>query len=101
MGRKREIILETRKFEKVGDATNFFRLMLHRYKLGQRVSDEDALDLMAILDLHSEKTEKVGCGISHFFVDVPPEFSGRCFWIFMTDGTTVDFYTKQCLDGKS
>ncbi|WP_374466590.1 DUF3223 domain-containing protein [Ferrovibrio sp.] len=72
MGKARRIVLSTRTFDKAGDATNFFRGMLNRYAIGARVSAMDALDLMALLDRHEDKIEKIGVGIDHFEVNLPP-----------------------------
>src|SRR3546814_3135828 len=73
MGRVRRIALETRVFEKVGDATNFFSTMLKRYSVGAYVSETDAKDLMALLKRHNERDEKIGSGIDHFEVDAAPD----------------------------
>jgi hypothetical protein len=102
---KRPVELDTRRFEKAGDATAFFRAMLNRYEIGSRVSEEDALDLAALLKLHSEYAEKVGAGISHFEVRRPPEegfqsLSKQCFWVVRMDGSVIDFSYKSCLEKK-
>lgn len=47
-GRSKPLELATRSsFEKQRDATNFFKAMLNRYRPGERVSDEDGLDVAA------------------------------------------------------
>jgi len=105
MGRSRAIAIKTRTFEKAGDATAFFRAMLGRYRIGERVSDEDALDLLALLDRHDERDEKIGSGIAGFEVSYPPsdtpQFSQRCFWIVRSDGTKIDFSFVHCLAPKA
>ena len=104
MGKARRISLETRTFEKAGDATAFFKGMLNRYPMGARVSDQDAADLAALLDRHDERDEKVGTGITGFEVGLPPAdappYSDRCFWIVRTDGTKIDMSYKHCLEPK-
>lgn len=101
MGKARKISLRTRKFEKAGDATAFFAAMLNRYEIGDRVSLEDAADLAALLERHSEYDEKVGNGIAAFEVNVPPDdvpqFSERCFWVLRADGSKIDFSIGHCL----
>lgn len=47
-------MLETRSFSNQKEATAFFRAMLNRYRPKQRVSDEDATDLAALLKRHSD-----------------------------------------------
>jgi hypothetical protein len=98
MGKARKIVLETRTFEKAGDATAFFSSMLNRYSVGDRVSDIDALDLKALLKRHDEIVEKTGVGIAHFEVGLPPDdYAGKCFWIVRTDASSVDFSFMHCL----
>lgn len=104
MGNSRKIKLKTRTFEKAGDATAFFKEILNRYEIGERVNTADSADLMALLERHDERDEKVGSGVAGFTVDTPPEdappFSTRCFWIVQNDGTVVDFSYKHCLARK-
>lgn len=102
MGKARQISLSTRHFVKAGDATIFFREMLNRYRIGDRVSDADGLDLAALIDRHDEKAEKIGCGIAYFAVEAAPEpYSGQCFWIVRTDGSHIDISYPHCLEKKS
>lgn len=101
MGKARSIQVGTRHFEKAGDATAFFRGMLNRYRIGDRVSDVDGIDLVALLERHDEKDEKIGCGIEYFAVEAVPEpYSGKCFWIVRTDGSRIDFSYPHCLAKK-
>jgi hypothetical protein len=98
MGKARKIAIETRSFAKAGDATLFFRSMLNRYAIGDRLSDNDSRDLTALLKRHDEVDEKVGVGVSYFKVDLAPKpHSGRCFWIVRTNGTEIDFSVPHCL----
>ena len=101
MGKARQIKIETRLFEKAGQATAFFSAMLHRYGLGDRVSEVDATDIRALLKRHDEIEEKVGNGIAHFSVDSAPDWENqRCFWIVRIDGSRVDFSFQHCLKKK-
>ena len=101
MGRVRRIVLGTRTFEKAGDGTAFFRAMLNRYSTGARVSDDDAKELLALLDRHDERDEKIGVGVDHFEVQAAPDgHPGRCFWIVRTDGSRIDISFKHCLERK-
>ena len=101
MGKTRRISLTTRVFDKAGDATAFFKDMLNRYNIGDRVSAADAVDLSALLDRHDERIEKVGAGVAGFEVNTPPDdvpqFSKRCFWVVRTDDTKIDFSIGHCL----
>ena len=101
MGRARSIVLETKTFAKAGDARIFFSDMLQRYSPGDRVNDEDATHLKALLRRHDEETDKVGSGISHITVGPAPDyFNQQCFWINRTDGTRIDFSYQHCLEKK-
>lgn len=101
MAKARRIVLETRAFKKAGDATEFFKKMLNGYSVGSRVSDEDAVDLNALLKRHDEVDEKVGSGVDHFEVDRgPDEYGTQCFWIVRKDGSRVDFSYIHCLARK-
>jgi hypothetical protein len=104
MGKARKIPLTTREFAKAGDATAFFKAMLNRYEIGDRVSPEDALDLSALLERHDERDEKIGTGIAGFEVNIPPAdappFSTRCFWVVRRDGSKIDFSYPHCLEPK-
>lgn len=100
----RKIVLKTRTFEKSGDAKTFFSEMLKSYSVEQRVSDIDAYDLIALLERHDEKYDKVGVGIDYFEVNKPPSenppFSSKCFYIVRVDGSKIDFSIKHCLKPK-
>jgi hypothetical protein len=104
MGKARKITLATREFEKAGDAAAFFTAMLNRYGIGDQVSAEDAADLLALLERHDEREEKIGAGIAYFEVNNPPadvpQFSKQCFWIVRNDGTKIDFSIGYCLKRK-
>lgn len=64
-GRSKPVELATGSFDKQGGATAFFRAILNRYCTGERVNDDDALDLAALLERHTEYVAKVGSGASH------------------------------------
>jgi len=104
MGQVRKISLKTRSFDKAGDAAAFFRSMLNQYRIGERVSSQDAADLSALLERHNERDDKIGSGIVGFEVNRPPtdvpQFSERCFWVVRSDETKVDFSIGHCLERK-
>ena len=101
MGKSRKIVLQTLTFEKAGEATAFFSDMLKRYKVGSRVSNDDAAHLAALLERHDEKIEKIGVGIDFFEVaKAPDEYPGQCFWIVRTDGSRTDMSFYHCLEKK-
>lgn len=101
MAKARRITLETRVFEKAGDATAYFSSMLGKYPVGARVSETDAHDLRALLKRHDEVVEKTGTGVDHFVVERAPDgHAGKCFWIVRTDGSKTDVSFHHCLERK-
>lgn len=54
--------------------------------------------LLALLAKHPHFRQKVGIGISHFYVDTTP-YGNKCFFIHRTDGTFTDFSYIQCIKG--
>ena len=95
-GRSKPVELATRSFGKQGDATAFFKAILNRYRPDERVSDEDSLDVAALLERHTEYVAKVGCGVSHFQV-MMTEHGTQCFRIIRTDGSGTDFSYPHCI----
>jgi hypothetical protein len=51
-------VTETRSFPRKRDAIDFFRSMLHRYQPGDRVDNQDACHLAALLKHHIQNTKK-------------------------------------------
>ena len=82
-------------FSKKGDADKFFRAMLHKYDLADKVSTEDHSILTDLLLGHPEAQEKIGPGILSFSVR-SADYGTRCFWVNRTDGTTEKFSFKAC-----
>jgi hypothetical protein len=85
-------------FPRQGDAFAFFKAMLNRYDVGDKVSAADEVVLRAALALHPKANEKLGCGVTHFSVR-SADFGTKCFWINRPDGTTENFSYKACICG--
>lgn len=99
MPRGKPLRLDTRSFANRKEAADFFSAMLNRYRPKQRVCDEDAVDLAALLVRHSEYQQKVGIGIDHFEV-MRAEFGTQCFRVVRIDGTGEDFSFLHCIAGR-
>lgn len=82
-------------FPSKGEATEFFRSMLYKYDLGDRVSAADAGILARLVEMHPDAAEKIGVGIESFSVRTA-DFNTRCFWVNRTDGTTEKFSFRAC-----
>lgn len=103
MGAAKPFTIETMPtFPRKGDADAFFRTMLARYGDGDRVGDEDARHLHALLKHHTEYEAKVGPGIDHFKVDINTEYERvtRSFWIVRPNGEVEDFSFRHCITPK-
>ena len=92
----KKVEIATRKFSSQKEATAYFREILYKYKIKERINDQDAADLEALLARHPDYTEKVGSGISHFEI-MQADFGTRCFRVIRTDKTGIDFSFKECI----
>jgi hypothetical protein len=100
MSRGKQVELATRTFSTQGEALSFFSEMLNRYQPGERVLEEDCLDLAALLERHTEYRAKVGCGVSHFEVFMT-EHGTQCFRIVRVDGSGTDFSYPRCVSQRA
>lgn len=82
-------------FARKGDANEFFKNMLYRYDLGDKVSAADAELLTSLIAVHPEAHEKIGVGIESFSVRTA-DYGTRCFWVNRIDGSSVKFSFKAC-----
>ncbi len=97
MARGKPVKLDTRNFATQSQATAHFKAMLNRYRPGDRISDEDARDLGALLKRHTEYEEKIGAGVRHFEVMMADGYTTQCFRIVRIDGSSVDFSYIHCI----
>jgi hypothetical protein len=88
--------LATLSFPTQRAATQFFGEMLSRYRPGDLVNVEDALHLAALLECHTERDEKMGCGVDHFEV-VWADYGTQCFHVVRSDGTARNFSYHHCI----
>jgi Protein of unknown function (DUF3223) len=77
-------------------ATEFFKAMLERYRVSEKVNDDDALHLAALLERHDEYKEKIRIGVVSFSV-MMTEHGTPCFRINRKDGTGTDFSYRRCI----
>lgn len=82
-------------FDRKGDADAYFRAMLYKYELGDKISAEDDKILRELLLGHPEATDKFGSGIKSFSVR-SADFGTRCFWVNRIDGSTEKFSFRAC-----
>ncbi len=86
------------KFAKKGDAVAYLNAMLQKYDVGDKVSLEDSVVLVAALGRHPDGEGKIGCGIESFSVRTA-DFGTKCFWVTRLDGTTEKFAHRSCVYG--
>jgi hypothetical protein len=95
----KQFVTDSRRFARKGDAHDFFRAILNRYDLGQRVNDADTADLLALLKHHTEYPVKIGAGVSYLEVASNVHHT-RSFWIVRVDGSRDDFSYQHCITPK-
>ena len=100
MARGKPVELATQCFANQAEATALFKTMLNTYKPKDRVSDDDALHLAALLERHTEYDQKVGCGVDHFTV-MMTEHGTQCFRVIRKDRTGTDFSYLHCIKGSA
>lgn len=83
-------------FEKKGDAYEYLKSMLNKYKPEETVGEDDAAFLHQTLIRHPDANEKIGCGVESFFVR-RADYNTICFWVRRKDGSEVRFSYKSCL----
>lgn len=100
MARGKPVEIATRSFATQSEANKFFQEILYRYRPGERVGDEHALHLSALLERHPGYKTKIGCGVDYFEV-MTTEHGTVCFRVVRKDGTGTDFSFKQCITGRA
>lgn len=92
-----QVILAGTIYPSKAKATDRVKEILWCYQPGQRLSPEDELIMLDLLQMHPNVKRKIGDGIDYIGIGSPPEFPNtRCFWIYRQDGTGTDFSYKEC-----
>jgi hypothetical protein len=82
-------------FSSKQETNEYFRQMLYRYELGDKVSANDAEVLKVLVAMHPEAADKIGVGIKSFSVR-SADYGTRCFWVNRNDGSTEKFSFRAC-----
>jgi hypothetical protein len=77
-------------------AFDYFKNMLHRYRLGDVVDDFDFQELLPLLEQHPTYEQKRGVGVTKFRIIKAP-YNSRGFLIVRSDGSTTDFSYRKCI----
>src|SRR5262249_30112737 len=93
------VLVGRRSFALKKDAEDACREVLYRYPPGSRVtSPDDEQFLLDLLDLHPQRSEKVGRGVAYFEVRTNPKFARqRSFYLIRVDHSETDFSFMKCL----
>lgn len=94
MAKRTKYVLGGREYPTKESVKKYCREILHGLNFNETVEDFDFL--YDLVQHHNDVAEKVGCGITRFYVGAD-SFNGRCFWLERTDGTTTDVSFIQCL----
>lgn len=98
-----------REFKSKQTVTDYFSHILRTNKVGTKLPKNFEKDVIILLQFHTERDEKIGCGIDHIktekHLDAINGFYSNTqhFHIYRTDGTDIDFSYKNCVNnmGKS
>jgi hypothetical protein len=83
-------------------AMEYTRALRDRYKDGERIVGQDEKFLRDLIDLHSDKDEKIDVGIVYFTVGKDGKWgTTRCFYLVRGDGSKTDFSFDNCINGKN
>lgn len=97
MGAEEVIQIGSEVFASKAVARQRVQALLHKYLPWQTVTDATDVEfLWFLLLLHPSASEKIGSGVSAFFV-VPDAFGGRRFCVRRTDGSSDHFSYLKCL----
>jgi len=81
------------------DVKELMRYILHKYKIGEYLKEEDAKVIMDLLKYHPRYEHKKGNGIKAIFVG-EGKHKNKCFYIERIDGTKTDFSYLKCIYGE-
>jgi hypothetical protein len=77
----------------------FFKTILYKYAKDEILREEDRKYVEALLQYHTNKDAKIGCGIQDIKLGNAIGYDDTlCFVIVRTDGTTEDFSYIKCIN---
>ena len=82
-------------------AKDFFSKMLAKYDIGETIDEQDSAHLHALIQLHTESEQKIGCGIKRFYKYKVEKWKKACFALERLDGSKTDFSVPHCIEGKA
>ncbi len=97
---KEELKIGGLSFKYKKDALSHFRRILNSYENGQELTQDDFDEVYALLQLHRNANEKMGCGVKSLKVE-SVRHNTKCFKIVRTDSTSDIFSYTKCINGGS
>ncbi|KAH9777668.1 DNA-directed RNA polymerase IV subunit 1 [Citrus sinensis] len=80
--------------------SNALKKILHKYSIGQRLSEKDKTTVIRALYFHPRRNEKLGIEPPDIEVTYHPEHqNSRCFSLVREDGSIEDFSYHKCVIG--
>lgn len=74
--------------------------ILNKYPSNQQISKEHFEFMLALLNGHKKREEKIGVGVKNIWIQPNEFYRTRCFWLERLDGSKTDFSYLQCLTEK-
>lgn len=101
MGKAIPMKLGSRLFESKQEVSIHFKNMLHSYKVGDILNEEDKTQMFDLLLRHPNFYWKMSKGIKDFKIGLSYEWKKPAFEIIQEDGHTNDFSYIKCIKGKN
>lgn len=97
----KKLILPSKSFRSLKEATNFFSTMLNSYEDGAEINATDSILLHELLTFHPDAEEKIGIsGVKRFYRDKTGIFTS-CFFLERNDGSKTEFAYPKCISGRA
>jgi hypothetical protein len=93
-----------KEFKTKTTITNYFSYILKNVKEGTILDGTYLEDVLGLLEYHTERDEKIGCGIDYIkvekHIDIINGFKSNTshFHIYRKDGTNIDFSYRNCVN---
>lgn len=102
MAKRQLFTINGEEFSTKSKLTERIQEILYSYRDGQSLNMFDFPFMLAVLELHPDSVQKIGCGVSRIEVRENPVYRKNFgFWAIRTDGTETDFSFIECLSPSS
>lgn len=93
-----------KEFKTKTTITNYFSFILKNVKENTVLEGQYFIDVLALLEYHTERDEKIGCGVDYIKVEKHTDLingfksSTSHFHIYRKDKTNIDFSYRNCVN---